>query len=216
MPLNDSFLWAALCLLLLTLFHFASQRKLHDRRTLTLYAMLCCGLTITVCGLILTVFLRQRAAIHPAAQAAAVGVYLAQFAMPYLLLEITAFTCRHITSPFLKVARLLWCVGSILILSNPWTGIISAPQADGLLHVSACYGVFVWGISFWYMVDILYILLPQRDAQSPGKCAGRGRCYHVCRNFLTKCTSVAAFYRLGCFLGNSRAVLFYAKQICLY
>ena len=166
MPLNDSFLWAALCLLLLTLFHFASQRKLHDRRTLTLYAMLCCGLTITVCGLILTVFLRQRAAIHPAAQAAAVGVYLAQFAMPYLLLEITAFTCRHITSPFLKVARLLWCVGSILILSNPWTGIISAPQADGLLHVSACYGVFVWGISFWYMVDILYILYYRKERRN--------------------------------------------------
>ena len=166
MPLNDSFLWAAACLLLLSLFHFALQRKLHDHRTVTLYAMMCCSLLITVCGLILTVSLRKQAASHPVAQAAALGAYLAQFSMPYLLLEITAFTCRHITSPLLRTARLLWCVGNLLILSNPWTGIISAPQADGLIHVSACYELFVGTIAFWYMVDCVYILYYSKEMRN--------------------------------------------------
>lgn len=166
MPLNSSFLWAGFFLLLVIFLHFVMQRKLHDSRTITLYLLLFCSIAISLCGLVLTYFLRQGMFFHPAAQLLAVVLYLAEFSTPYLLLEFSALSCRIVTSPLLKAVRVLWCLGCLLIFSNPHTGILSVPRSDGRLLISPFYRFFVSCMLLILLADLIFVFIHRSSVRN--------------------------------------------------
>ena len=158
MPWNDYFLWAGLCLLCLDLFHFSHQRKLHDHRTILLYAMTITSLCICGSGIILTHLLSHRLSYTLPGILMTILIYISQWLLPYLLLCMICCVCSPaLTTPvYLGLVPLI--AGFIVILSNPVTGFISGAESDGLLHVSNGYPVFVYGIMLWYFFDFIFIL----------------------------------------------------------
>ena len=159
MPWHDYFLWAGLFLLLFELFHFSNQRKLNDNRTILLYAMMICSIVICVSGIALTYFIGHRLSYTIPAVFINTLVYLSQLILPYLLLcMICCIYSTHLPTPVL-IGLFPLITGVLFILSNPFTGLISHPESDGLLHVGKAYPVFVYGIMLWYIVDFLFIFL---------------------------------------------------------
>ena len=157
MSWNDNFLWAGLCLLCLDLFHFSHQRKLHDYRTILLYAMTVTSLCICGSGILLTYLLHHQLSYTLPGILMTILVYTSQWLLPYLLLCMICYVCSPALTTPVYLGLIPLIAGFICILSNPVTGFISRAESDGLLHVAQGYPVFVCGIITWYLFDFLFI-----------------------------------------------------------
>lgn len=157
--------WAGAALLVLELFHFCRQRKLYDRRTQLFLLMLCTSLLICVSGIGLTIQIASGRVAEPLTQGIAFITYLSQLAMPYLLLRMNFQIARDSQHFCVKIGTLLFAAGSLVVLSNPWTELISYPGQDGLLHVGKWYAFFVWGLLGCYLADFCILLCRKSTAR---------------------------------------------------
>ena len=159
MAFSDSYAWAGTALLLLELFHFGMQRKLYDQRTRLFILLLCTSLLICISSIVLTRRILAGCVAEPLAQVMAAVTYFAQLAMPYLLFRMNFQFARKSSHFSIRVAAALFAGSSLAALSNPWTGIISYPGQDGLLHVGKGYSFFVWGLIAFYLADVGSLVL---------------------------------------------------------
>lgn len=163
MAFPDYYLWAGLALLLLELVHFCRQRKLADQRTKLFFTMLGTALVICADGIWLTTWLSENMAGAWQARMAAHMVYLAQFALPFLLLRMVCLTAGEPETRFWKAGAVVWGIGSMIILANLWTGWLSYPGEDGLLHVGKGYPLLVWGTMAAYLVDLVFLFWKRKQ-----------------------------------------------------
>ena len=158
MAFSAYYAYAGAALLMLELFHFSRQRKLYDQRTKLFFAMLAAALLICLGSIGLTIQIMAGRTASPAAQLIAVITYLAQFAMPYLMLRMSCLSARRPDHMTVRIGTVSFFCGCLVILSNPWTCVISYPGVDNLLHVGSGYPVFVWGILVLYLFDIFIVI----------------------------------------------------------
>ena len=163
MPMQDYFLWSALCLLGLELIHFIHQRKLNDRRTQTLFAMFLISMVICICGIIMSRLLEQRLAQTPVMLLASTVIYLAQLTLPFLLTCMVCLTCHPGKSRIVRLTAIPYATGCCLILLNPFTGWIAHAEADGLWHVATGYSALVHGIMTWYLLNLFFVLFHYKN-----------------------------------------------------
>lgn len=158
MPWHTYYLWSGLALLVIEFMHFLFQRKLKDPRTLLLYAMMITAFLLCAGGILITFKLNLRQANFPVTILATNIVYLCQLILPYFFFCLIHL---HITPRFDRTMQLMLIPSGIcvcFVLSNPYTGLIGHPEADGLWHVGSCYPYFIDLILIWYIFDLFYII----------------------------------------------------------
>ena len=158
MAFSAYYAYAGAVLLMLEIFHFSRQRKLYDQRTKLFFAMLAAAFLICLGSIGLTIEIEAGLTASPAARLTAVITYLAQFAMPYLMLRMNCLSARRPDHMTLKIGTMIFWGGCLVILSNPWTSVVSYPGADNLLHVGNGYPIFVWGIFTLYLLDLFIVI----------------------------------------------------------
>ena len=163
MPMQDYFLWSALCLLGLEFGHFIHQRKLNDRRTQTLFAMFLTSMVICICGIVMSRLLERHLAQTPVMLLASTVIYLAQLTLPFLLTCMVCLTYHPGKNRIVQLTAIPYATGCCLILLNPFTGWIAHAEADGLWHVAVGYSALVYGIMTWYLLNLFFILFHYKD-----------------------------------------------------
>ena len=158
MAMNDIYLKASLFLLCLELFHFLHQRKLDDNRTIVFFAMILNTIMICLFSIILTYMLNHQMANNTLAKVAYTIIYLAQLLFPYILLCMISLTIQPGFTRFIKICTVPIGIACFVILINPFSGFISAPQSDGLLHVNSGYPLLVYFIMICYLFDLAYLI----------------------------------------------------------
>ena len=203
--------WAGAALLVLELFHFCRQRKLYDRRTRLFFIMLCTSLLICVSGIGLTAQITAGRVAAPLTQGLAVLTYLTQLAMPYLLLRMNFQIARDSQHFCVKIGTLLFAAGSLVVLSNPWTELISYPGQDGLLHVGKWYAFFIWGLLGCYLADFCILLCRKSTARRGHRLALAEACLILTGGMLIQ-NVFRARLAVGFAAALAMAVLYFTMQ----
>ena len=158
MAMNDIYLKASLFLLCLELFHFLHQRKLNDKRSVIFFSMIINTMMICIFSIILTNLLDHKMANCISAKVSYTIVYLTQLLFPYILFCMINLTIRPGFTHFMKICAIPVGIASFIVLTNPFSGFISIPQSDGLLHVSGGYPLLVYFIMVYYLFDLVYLI----------------------------------------------------------
>lgn len=158
MAMNDIYLKASLFLLCLELFHFLHQRKLDDKRTIVFFTMIINTIMICLFSIILTYMLDHQMANHTLAKISYTIVYLTQLLFPYILFCTISLTIRPGFTRLMKICAVPIGIASFVVLINPFSGFISSPQNDGLLHVNSGYPMLVYFIMICYLFDLFYLI----------------------------------------------------------
>ena len=158
MAMNDIYLKASLLLLFLELFHFLRQQKLNDIRTIVFFTMILNTIMICLFSIILTQLLDHQMANCILAKVSYTTIYLTQLLFPYILFCMINLTIRPGFTRLMKICAIPIGFASFVVLINPFSGFISDPQSDGLLHVNNGYPLLIYFIMFCYFFDLFYLI----------------------------------------------------------
>lgn len=156
------FAWAGVALLTLELIHFLVQRKLYDQQTKLFLAMLCASIIICISGIILTILVANDQSNTLFGRFMAMINQLTQFLLPYLFLRMSCLTARSLHHPLERIGTAISVVGCIIILSNPWTAVISNTDFLEHTHIGKGYALYVWSILALYFFDFFVIMYQSR------------------------------------------------------